>query len=244
MTTQSQQLPRTLRQRNPWLARLTLIIISIIILTNLAAALLAAGYQVYYDGMIYPGVSVWGTDLSGLTPEQATEALNGQFTYPQTATITFRDGSNIWPITAGELGVDFDVERTVQAAYEVGRHPGLIASLRQQVNAWREGIVISPVIVYDQTAAQVFLDQVAAQLNRPPQDAGIVIDQQQALTTPSVVGRQLDVATTLEALGGMITSLESGEVELAVIETAPRILDAEDVAAEVNAILSNDRGIG
>ncbi|GAB4474159.1 MAG: VanW family protein [Anaerolineae bacterium] len=239
-TGQARPLPRTLRQSNPWLARITLILVSIIVLTNLAAALLAAGYQVYYDGLIFPGVSVWGVDLSGKTPEEAAAALAGQFTYPQTATITFRDGSNIWPITAGELGVRFDVARTVQAAYEVGRQPGLIASLRQQVTAWREGVVISPVIVYDQTAAQVFLDAVAAQINRPPLDAGILIQNAEAVTTPGQIGRHLDTAATLEALGGLITSLQSGEVELAVVETPPRIEDASETAALVNRILAQD----
>src|SRR5947207_10072543 len=61
--TQPRPRPRTAylprRAANPWLARLTLIFVSIIILTNLIAALVLAGYQIYYDRHIYPGVHVW-----------------------------------------------------------------------------------------------------------------------------------------------------------------------------------------
>ena len=134
-------------RRQLMLSRVTLVIVSLLILTNLVAALFVAGYQIYYDGLIYPGVSVWGADLSGMTPSEAASALNGQFHYPQTVTITFRDGQNIWPMTAGDLGVQFDIERTVQAAYEVGRDTKLFASLGQQFTARRQGIVVSPVVV-------------------------------------------------------------------------------------------------
>src|SRR5687767_3323082 len=171
--------PRTYPKRragNPWLARMTLIVVSIFILSNLIAALLLGGYQIYYDGLIYPGVHVWGVDLSGMTPQEAASALNGQFTYPQMTTITFRDGETVWPASAAELGIRFDVERTVQAAYEVGRQPMLFAAIRQQVTAWRRGIVISPVLVYDQAAADQRLSLIAAQINRPMLDATLTIN--------------------------------------------------------------------
>ncbi len=223
-----------------WLARLTLIVVSIILLTNLVAALGVAGYQIYYDGLIFPGVSVWGIDLSGMTPEQAVEALTGQFHYPQTVTITFRDGPNVWPLTAEELGVQFDVYRTVQAAYEVGRNPSLVESLRQQAAAWREGVVISPVIVYDQAVADRYLQQIAAQINQPVMDATVRLEGLQAVTTPGQVGRQVDVAATLLELGNLITTLRSGEVPIVVAETPPQIVSADDVAATINTILSSD----
>lgn len=223
-----------------WLPRLTLIVVSIIILANLVAALLVAGFQIYYDGLVFPGVSVWGIDLSGMTPEEAAVVLNGQFTYPQTAVITFRDDQNVWPLTAADLGVRFDVERTVQAAYEVGRHPKLIPSLRQQATAWREGIVVSPVIVYDQRAADAYMQQVASQIDQPAIDATIKVEGFQAVTTNSQIGRQVDVNATLYALGEMLTKLESGEVEVVVKETAPQVLSTEEIAQTVNGILAQD----
>ncbi len=242
MTAQSQSpgYPGTRTGAHPWLPRLTLIVVTILILSNLIAALIAAGYQIYYDGLIYPGVHVWGVDVSGKTPAEAAAALNGQFTYPQLTTITFRDEQNVWPVSAADLGIHFDVERTVQAAYEVGRHPQLIASLRQQMQAWRQGVVVSPVLVYDQWAAEERLLQVAAAINRPALDATLVTNGTDVLTTPSQIGRQVDTRATLDNLNAMITRLEDGEVQVVVVETQPQIVSAEDAAQTVRTILSSD----
>lgn len=223
-----------------WLGRITLIVVSIIVLSNLIAALVVAGYQIYYDGMIFPGISVWGVDLGGMKPEEAAQVLEGRFDYPQNATITFRDGETTWPVTAGELGVQFDAARTVQAAYEVGRNPNFLTSVRQQVIAWRDGIVISPVIVYDQRAAEAIVSQIVSTINRPSLDATVEIQGVQAVTTPGQIGRQVDLEPTLAALQGLITSLQSGEVEVFVTETPPRVLSAEDAAGTINTILSGD----
>ena len=53
---QARPLPRL--TGSPWLIRLTLIAVSTLILANLVAALVVAGYQVYYDGLIFPGVTI------------------------------------------------------------------------------------------------------------------------------------------------------------------------------------------
>src|SRR5262245_54476562 len=100
MATRARPLPRL--TGSPWLIRLTLIAVSTLILANLVAALIVAGYQVYYDGLIFPGVSVWGIPLGGKTPKEAALPLNGKFSYPSESKITFRDGSKTWEFSAGD----------------------------------------------------------------------------------------------------------------------------------------------
>lgn len=234
------RLPPTLRDSNPWLARITLIAVSVLILTNLIAALMAAAFQVYHDGLIYPGVSVWGIELGGMQPEEAMNALNGQFTYPSTAEITFREGEQTWTTTAGALGVRFDTARTVQAAYEVGRNPAMLMSLREQVTAWRQGVQIAPVIVYDETLADDFVTQIALRIDQPPQDATLRIDGYRAVTTEAFIGREVDKAATLAALGEMVVALESGELPVVIRENEPKVLDASAAAAQIDAILNSD----
>jgi vancomycin resistance protein YoaR len=224
----------------PWIGRLTLITVTIVVLINLIAMLLVAGYQITNDGLIFSGVSVWDTDVSGMTTAQARAALEGKFNYPTESTITFRDGTNIWPISAAELGIHFEVDRTVQAAYEVGRNPNLIESLRQQATAWREGVVISPVIVFDQVSAETYLQKIGTQINHPAVDAVLRLDGAEVVYAPGQIGRELDIPATMIRLGGLVTQLTSGEVPLVIRENTPEVLNADEAAQTASNILQAD----
>lgn len=225
---------------NLWLARITVALVSIIILAHLVIALLLAGYQIYHDGLIYPGVSVWDIDLSGMTPDEAAAVLNGRFTYPQTTTLTFRDNEQVWPVSVAELGIEFDVERTVQTAYQIGRHPNLGIAIQQQLQAWMTGITVAPVMIYEQPSAERHLASLATQINRPVLDASLVITGTEVIATPSQVGRTVDLQATLINLNLAITKLENGEVPIVVTETYPQIVSAEEAAERVRAILYSD----
>src|ERR687892_2765185 len=66
------------------------------------------GYQLLYAGRIFPGVSVAGVDLSGLTPSDAAVKLNQALSYPITGKVLFKDGENAWIATPAQLGMVFD----------------------------------------------------------------------------------------------------------------------------------------
>ncbi|MGF1505508.1 MAG: VanW family protein [Anaerolineae bacterium] len=223
-----------------FLPRVTLIIVTVLVLSNLAAGIGVAGYQIYHDGHIFPGVSVWDADLSGLTPEEALELLDGRFNYPSNIVITFRDGQNVWTVTAEQLGVQFDTYRTVQAAYEVGRHPEMLSSLREQATAWREGVVISPVIVYDQQFAVNTLNEIASQIDRPVVDATVSVNGFEAPATASQIGRETDVAATLALLEEQLFQLRNTEIEIVISETEPSVPSALEAANLINTILAGD----
>ena len=66
------------------------------------------GYQLFYAGRIFPGVSVAGVDLSGLSPADAAVKLNQALSFSTTGKILFRDGEKAWVATPAELGMVFD----------------------------------------------------------------------------------------------------------------------------------------
>src|ERR1044071_1762459 len=66
------------------------------------------GYQLLYAGRIFPGVSVAGVDLSGMSPSDAAVKLNQALSYPITGKVLFKDGENAWIATPAQLGMVFD----------------------------------------------------------------------------------------------------------------------------------------
>src|ERR1044072_4255261 len=66
------------------------------------------GYQLFYAGRIFPGVSIAGVDVSGLTPSDAAVKLNQALAYPITGNVLFKEGENAWIATPAQLGMVFD----------------------------------------------------------------------------------------------------------------------------------------
>src|SRR5829696_4100204 len=61
------------------------------------------GYQLLYAGRIFPGVSIAGVDLSGLSPSDAAVKLNEALSYSTSGKILFRYGEKAWVASPAEL---------------------------------------------------------------------------------------------------------------------------------------------
>jgi len=84
-----------------------------------ALGTVTGGFRLVFSGRILPGISVAGVDLSNLTPDQAVAALNQRITYPESGQVVFRYGDEVWVARPLELGLVFDVGKSVEQAYGV-----------------------------------------------------------------------------------------------------------------------------
>ncbi len=224
---------------NPWLVRLPILAISGGILLMLILSALVGIYEIGFRSRILPGVSSYGINLSGMTRDQARDALEQRFTYAKDAVFTFRDGDKFWQLSAGDLGVSFDADATVEAAFDAGHSGTLVDDLVSQMLIWLNGRSISPIIRYDQNAAVHQLETIAQAVNHPPQDATLAVNGLDIQATPGSSGSTVDITTTLHRLDDAITSLSSGgEIALAINETPPVAWDAEAAAERARAALS------
>jgi len=226
-------------QLNPWLVRLPILFISGCVLLVAALAALVAGFQIQFGDKIVPGVWSNGVNLGGMTRAQAVSALSGSFTYDRTAVFTFRHDDRFWQATAGELGIRFDVEATVEEAFKAGHSGSLLSDLGTQASTWLNGRSVAPIVRYDQAVTLQRLAGIANELNRAPVDATLSISGTVVVATPSQTGRALDISGTLDRLEAALLRLDTGaEIPLVVNESQPYIKDAETAAAQLNAALS------
>lgn len=223
----------------PWLIRLPLLAFGGGALLIALLALFVAAHQLQYDGLIYPGVSAYGVALGGMTHDEAQVALNKQFTYGAKAIFTFRDGTQSWPMSAAALGVSFDSAHMADQAFAVGRSGGLLRGLGDQWRAWFGGTALAPTIIYDESRTTAFLQKISTTVNRPMQDATILLTGTTVTTTPSQVGHTVDIPATLGLLRTVILNMNTGaEIRLITHETPPAIVEAENAAAQVRTALA------
>ncbi|HMV28701.1 MAG TPA: VanW family protein [Anaerolineales bacterium] len=196
------------------------------------------GYQLAYAGRIFPGVTVAGVDLSGLSPSEAAVKLSQTLSYPNTGKVLFRDGERVWVASPAELGMVFDPTASATAAYEHGRRGGLFASLSGQISARGLGMDIPPVVLFDQRVAYAYLQNIASQIDQPVAEAVLRVDGTNVIAEPGRVGRALNLDATLIYLGSQLQSFRDGEVSLVIQETSPLLLDVTPQADVARAMLS------
>lgn len=200
--------------------------------------ILLLGSHVAYAGQIYPGVSVAGIDLSGLTEGQATALLAQKMTFPQTGKIVFQDGERTWLARPAELGLMVDILPNAQAAYALGRTGNPLQRLVDQLGAWHSGKDIPAQLIYDERVALNYLLGIAAEVDRPMQEASLKVEGVEVIAVPGQVGRTVDVQATLESLRAQMSRLTDGVVPLVIRESTPGIMDASAQAEVARQILS------
>src|SRR5512138_830934 len=134
------------------------------------------GYQLLYAGRIFPGVSVAGVDLSGMSPDDAALKLSERLSYPISGKVLFRQGDKAWVVAPIQLGMVFDASASARTAYDLGRKGGLFAALDGQIRARGYGYDVAPVIIFDQRVAYQYLQGLAQQVDQPVVEATLQID--------------------------------------------------------------------
>lgn len=196
------------------------------------------GFQLLYAGRIFPGVSVAGVDLSGMSPSDAALKLNQMLSYPISGKVVFRDRDKVWVAAPVQLGMVFDPSASAQAAFKVGRSGGLFGALTGQIHSLGRGTDVGPVIIFDQRLAYTYLQSLAAEIDQPVAEASLRLEGTNVVASPGQAGRTLQLDATLLLLGGQLKSFRDGEVQLVVQEVQPSIMDVTAQADAARQILS------
>ncbi|HEV8045601.1 MAG TPA: VanW family protein, partial [Rubrobacter sp.] len=174
----------------------------------------------------------------GKTPEEAREILERRHPAAR-GEIELSGTGETFAVSTDELGVRFDVEKTVERAYAVGRRGGVLERL-----AWRMrsffGVSVPAEVVYRPEAARAAVARIAPRANREPREASATVSGSRVEVKESAEGYSLDVPATVETVDRALESL-AGEAEMAgeVLEPGVNTGEAEAAAEEVRGALSS-----
>jgi vancomycin resistance protein YoaR len=192
----------------------------------------AALYEGAHVGNIYPGVRVGGQDLGDLSRAQATDTLQQALAGVAARQLAVQYAGQQWTTTLAGLGLRYDVDGTVAAAYAVGRHANPLARLGDQFLAPLAAAQVAPIYTLDEAKLGAFVASLAGAIDRPVRDAGVQLNGTQLVVTAAQEGRQLDQADATAQLRARVAQLSTAPVPLKVLVTAPKTGNG-DVAAAV-----------
>ena len=245
MTDNSTQIPLTpdprLSQKRQFSPRQIGFVLIFGVLLALAVLIVTVmRFEAKYNHAIYPGVSVNGIDLSGLTVGQAAVKLKGSLVYPIQGQIFFSDGDSRWAFNPSQLGYTFEPLSAVEQAYAVGRGKNVFADLSSQFLAMKSGVNIVPSVVYDQRKAYAVLQGIAGEIDQPMIEASISLKGTAVSVNAGQIGRLVDIDATLKALEPFFLTQTGGTIPLVIRESTPLIMDVDATAELARSILSQD----
>ncbi len=198
----------------------------------------ALAYSLIYAGKIYPGVAVEGIKLDGLRPADASEKLAQGISYPATGKITFQNGTQVWTALPKNVGLFLDVETSAIQAFRYGRQEGLLQRPFLQLKALFFGVSMPAHFIFDEQTAIRYLQNIAAQTNKPTVEASLSINGVEVVATPGQTGYTLDIPATISSLYPYLQDLADGVVTLVIKESPPDIMDATAQADNARQIIS------
>jgi vancomycin resistance protein YoaR len=237
--------PRKLSKRR---IRPLFIVLPLIDVVAILLALALVAYEYLYMDCIYPGVSVFGTELGGLTLAEAEVVLQQRFHDYQPVKLTLRYGERTWAVSPQEVGVSLDAKATAISAYMVGREGSTLERLWNQGQILWSGHAAPFTLLIDEGIGTLYLSRLAQEINQPVRDAALMVhgfrgDGQEILpsveATPSQMGREVDIAATRQLIYQRIATLTGGTVDLVVHQTPPAIADVSQAKSYVERILGS-----
>lgn len=214
-------------------------------LLALGMASVTAGYELRHADHIYPGVDLsvatpngpLAIELGGLTPLEA-EALIARILTPYPGLdVTLRYGSQEWVITSTDLSIRLDVHATVETAYALGRSGTVWEDLLVQLRLYRRGMVVEPILRYDEGQEAYILARIAREVNLPTREGMLRLEGMDVIAISGQSGREMDIAASKAALRSRLLRGEDVPVDLIVVEVPPVIADVASAATQTQAFL-------
>ena len=197
-----------------------------------------AKFENDYADKIYPGVAVAGVDLSGLTLGQAVVKLNANLTYGRFGQIRLSNGKDEWVYTPEALGFSYNPMEAATEALAVGRNKGLRPNLAEQARALREGINITPGIVFDQAKAYQVIQSLARQTDIALVEPSISLEGTRVNVIEGQTGRTLDIMQTINKVEPYFLLQKNGDVNMVVNQQKPVTINQDETASLAENILS------
>jgi len=186
-------------------------------------------------GTVFPGVSIAGKPVSGLTRQAALRVAQSLCPRPDAPVALELPGTHLRR-TVRDLGLSFHPETAADAAYALGRRGSFLSRIWTRVNLRRRPKNLPLAFEMQRPMAERTLGQIAANLPKIPGDATALLESDgKVRIVPERFGLALKSAESLRGIEAWARKGARGPVRLAAAATAPRI-KAQDLRPVTSVI--------
>ena len=195
---------------------LVMLILLWVLIPALVLAFLVVRFEWTYRDKIYPGVQVMGVDLSGMTRDEARQALEQAAMAYAPPQVALRYGDQIWPLSQDDLGVVVLVDESLNQAFAWGRNGDMTENLSAQWQAFWRGAVLEPTVQVNPGRVEQTVRELTAPFNHAVTESRVSLSELQVVITSSQPGQVVDVPATVETVIRRVENSMGGIVDVQV----------------------------
>ena len=156
---------------------------------------------------IKDGVKAGGVDLSGMTQEEATGALEAHVAEltKKTITLVSQDGGEI-TVTAGDLGMTWENPDVVKEAVALGRNGNIVVRYKNMKDLAHRGVDLEISLVFKQSAIVQLLAECGKRFNVEAVEAQLLRENGDFQVVEGQTGQVVDEETTAVLLQQFLES--------------------------------------
>lgn len=191
------------------------------------------------ENTIFPGVSVNGLYVGGLTGREAAARLNRNFgERAKTGYIHLQYEKKKWVIPFNSLGVTYDIPATVEEALKTGNEGSNMFNVVEMVKTHYSKPDLPLRYKLDNSKLDRVLAAIGSEINIAAQNASICMYYGKIKVLPAVTGRTLNISSTKQKI----------ENSMGRIDTNPIVLDIDthlpDITSNTLKDIKDFIGIG
>ena len=207
-----------------------------LILTVGAALFLAAGAPALADetDTISKNVYIGGVNVSGMTEEQATKAVEEKLGKGTGGNYTVKIGDETTTATAENFGMEWTNREVVQEAMEVAKGGNLIKQYKDKKDLQVEPKNFEVAYAPNEQAVKTYVEKLAEEYNRDAEEGDITF----ANGYPEVTGGETGIAVNVDqSVSSIMKALEGDGTELTVVAEVQKPSVTKEELSQVKDVL-------
>lgn len=218
--------------------RIAAIVIGAVVILGVAGAF---AYDSSQKDKIAEGVVIAGVDVGGLNEEEAAALVRRELLRPLRHSLRVSFDGESWKLPGAKLKIRADVDEAVEEAVADSRDGGLPGRLVRYVTGNEVEETISPQVGYSEQAIKRFVNHVADEINREPQNASVEASGESLEVVAGEPGRKLRDNRLTEDLKAAVLSADAPRTIVAHVHSTKPEVTTKEVASDYPSYLTLDR---
>src|SRR3990172_1271881 len=185
------------------------------------------GYSVAYANKIYPGITIAGIKVGGLTKKEALNKINAEIDAkkPEKAKLVYED--KILEINLSAIDLEFNTSKTTESIWAFGRRRSFLPSFKEHLFALVNPPKLDIVVSYDQNKFNQETEKFFNQIETPMAVYSFYLEGSEIKSRPGKEGFLIQKDKLANDLKRSLGNFNN-EIKLSTYKAVPQITGAPE----------------